>query len=152
MRFRFRFQRILDLKEKEVERRQEAVAARLRRLHAAEARAAQCEKALAETRDWLRELQRRSPLPLLFLRDVQVTLRHLREEHERAVAECEAAARALRDAKEQLMQAYLERRRFEYLRERDAREYRYRVQKREQSVMDEIGVQNHARRSLEQPV
>lgn len=151
MAFRFRFQRILDLKVKQEERQQERVARCLAQLNEAEERVRACVKAVSEARNELRRLQRQSPLPLGTIRDSQSLMRLLQFEWEQAVMERDAAAALMDEARKDLIAAVIERRQFEHLHERDAQEYEYLERRLEQGEMDEIGLLNHTHRLSEAP-
>lgn len=140
--FKFRFERILDLKRRDENRFLELWARKDRTWREAVLEQETLEHQLTAARENLRELQQQNPFPLFDVNQAHVHVASLKARLSEAQAKVKEALQARNEAEAAVRKAMQERRTFEILREKQFALFQQEENRREQQLMDEIGSVN----------
>lgn len=145
--FRFRFQRLLDVREAVERQRMQALSVELARKEEALAALHECRSRLDRSEDALRVLYQASPLAAPTVQREHAHRKALQAWVIEAEERVKEAARRVEDARSALIEATRERRVMEKLRERHEAAYWAEQDRREQAELDEIGLRLGERRA-----
>lgn len=145
--FKFRFERILDIKRRNENQLRELWVRKDRAWREAVQEKQSIENQLAAARENLRSLQQQHPFPLFEVNQAHDHVASLKVRLSESQAKVEAALEARNEAEMAVRKAMQERRTFEILREKQFALFQQEENRREQQLMDEIG-SLHASRLL----
>lgn len=143
--FKFRFERILDIKRCKEQHLRELWVRKDRAWREALREQEAIENELAAALENLRELQQRHPFPLFDVNQAHVHVASLKVRLNEARLKVDAALQARNEAEIAVRKAMQERRKFEKLREKHFALFQEEENRREQQLMDEIGLLNASR-------
>ena len=143
--FKFRFERILDIKRRNENHLRELWVRKDRAWREALLEQEAIEQQLTAAREHLRELQQRHPFPLDDVNQAHIHVASLKARLSEAQSKVAAALQARNEAEMAVRKAMQERRTFEKLREKHFALFQQEENRREQQLMDEIGLLNTAR-------